>query len=322
MPATSPSLCSRISARKPFLSQYLRYMRSSIEAQSCASVPPAPAWMSMKQLLGSSGLENMRRNSRDATSRSSFSVSDEMLERVASSPSARASSKSSRASPRPPSTRSSVPTTASRDFFSLPSSCARCGLSQSFGSSSSRLSAARRPFFASKSKIPPQFGRACLQVGDGGCNLVEALGIHLVQRRLVLPVLHLVLEARLRLVGPERRHHALAGDGNEGLPQALAHAGKVEVHLAVRALHHEEEEIALFVGRHLRDAQHVAVAKAALLGFEQLFAAAARDADRVGDLGGEIAVAPGVLQPCGDRAQARRLERDQAVALAAGQRGD
>ena len=32
-------------------------------AQSCASVPPAPAWMSMKQLFGSSGLENMRRNS-------------------------------------------------------------------------------------------------------------------------------------------------------------------------------------------------------------------------------------------------------------------
>ena len=68
IPATSPSLCSRISARKPFLSQYLRYMRISIEAQSCASVPPAPAWMSMKQLFGSSGLENMRRNSqrRDA----------------------------------------------------------------------------------------------------------------------------------------------------------------------------------------------------------------------------------------------------------------
>src|SRR5438045_3878611 len=240
MPATSPSVCSRISARNPFLSQYFRYMRSSMEAQSCASVPPAPAWMSMKQLFGSSGLENMRRNSRDATSRPSFSISAEILESVASSPSARASSNSSRASERPPSTRSSVATTASRDFFSLPSSCARWGLSQSFGSSSSRLSASRRFFFASKSKIPPQFGRPYLQVGDGGGDLVEVLGIHLVQRRLVLPVLHFMLEERLRLLGLERRHHALAGNRDESLPQALAHVGEVEVHLAIRALHHEE----------------------------------------------------------------------------------
>ena len=42
-------------------------MRSSIEAQSCASVPPAPAWISMKQLFGSSGLLNIRRNSSSAT---------------------------------------------------------------------------------------------------------------------------------------------------------------------------------------------------------------------------------------------------------------
>ena len=38
-------------------------MRSSIAAQSCASVPPEPDWMSTKQLFGSSALENMRRNS-------------------------------------------------------------------------------------------------------------------------------------------------------------------------------------------------------------------------------------------------------------------
>src|SRR3954465_14243080 len=38
-------------------------MRSSIDAQSWASVPPEPAWMSMKQLLASTGLENLRRNS-------------------------------------------------------------------------------------------------------------------------------------------------------------------------------------------------------------------------------------------------------------------
>ena len=38
-------------------------MRSSIDAQSCASVPPAPAWISIKQWFGSIGLENIRRNS-------------------------------------------------------------------------------------------------------------------------------------------------------------------------------------------------------------------------------------------------------------------
>ena len=43
MPATSPSDCSRIVASKPLRSQYRRYWRRIIEAQSCASVPPAPA---------------------------------------------------------------------------------------------------------------------------------------------------------------------------------------------------------------------------------------------------------------------------------------
>ena len=42
-------------------------LRSSMDAQSQASVPPAPAWMSMKQLLGSAGLLNMRRNSSCST---------------------------------------------------------------------------------------------------------------------------------------------------------------------------------------------------------------------------------------------------------------
>ncbi len=42
-------------------------MRSSIAAQSCASVPPLPAWMSIKQAFGSIGLWNIRRNSRSST---------------------------------------------------------------------------------------------------------------------------------------------------------------------------------------------------------------------------------------------------------------
>jgi hypothetical protein len=53
MPATSPGVSSSTVALKPLRSAYFRYWRSSMLAQSQASVPPAPAWMSMKQLSGS-----------------------------------------------------------------------------------------------------------------------------------------------------------------------------------------------------------------------------------------------------------------------------
>ena len=187
MPATSPGVCSSTSAVKPLRSQYLRYMRSSIDAQSCASVPPEPDWISMKQLFGSSGLENMRRNSSAATSSPSFSTSAATPKTVASSLSARASWNSSAASERPLLTRPSVATIASSAFFSLPRSCARCGFSHSFGSSSSRFSAARRRVFASKSKIPPQLRRPRLQVGEAGGDLVHSFGFHL-SRYLVFPI--------------------------------------------------------------------------------------------------------------------------------------
>src|SRR6266850_6432633 len=132
----------------------------------------------MKQLFGSRGLENMRRNSSPATSFASFVTSEKIPESVASSFSARASWKSSAASDSPLPTRPSVSTRASSCFFSLPSSCARCGLSHSLGSSSSRFSASRRFFFASKSKIPPQLHRPRLQVGEARGDLVELFGFH------------------------------------------------------------------------------------------------------------------------------------------------
>src|SRR4051812_19824678 len=252
MPATSPSVRSSTSTRKPFLSQYLMYIRSSIEAQSCASVPPEPAWMSRKQLLGSSGLENMRRNSSVPTSCPSLSTSREMLESVASSPSSRARSKSSRASDSPLSTRPSVPTTASSDFFSLPSSCARCGLSHSFGSSSSRFSASRRPCFASKSKIPPQLGGSGLQIGERRGDLVDAFGFHegpnyKVEPELAaggarLPVEDLLLEAAARLFQRKRGYGVLQRQEDEGLLQSFLHRREIEGHFAVGPLHHEEKE--------------------------------------------------------------------------------
>ena len=42
MPASWPSVTSSISTSKPRRSAQRVYMRSSISAQSCASVPPAP----------------------------------------------------------------------------------------------------------------------------------------------------------------------------------------------------------------------------------------------------------------------------------------
>jgi hypothetical protein len=50
-------------------------MRASMPAQSCASVPPEPDWMSMKQLAASIWPLNMRRNSRSPTRFSSSATS-------------------------------------------------------------------------------------------------------------------------------------------------------------------------------------------------------------------------------------------------------
>lgn len=87
MPAVSPGDSSSTVVLKPLRSAYLRYWRSSMLAQSQASVPPAPAWMSTKQFSGSAGLLNMRRNSSASTSAASLAPSASMVARPASSPS-------------------------------------------------------------------------------------------------------------------------------------------------------------------------------------------------------------------------------------------
>src|SRR6185369_5896181 len=95
----------------------------------------------------------------------------------------------------------------------------------------------------------------------------------------------------------------------------LALAGDVEEYLAVRALHHEEQEVAPLIGGDLRDAQRLVVAEAALARLEQILGGEARDADRVGDVGGEPAFAPVALQPSGDAAKPAALEREHALRL-------
>ena len=178
MPATSPSDSSSTSTPKPLRSQYLRYMRSSIAAQSCASVPPEPDWMSTKQLFGSSALENMRRNSMLAMSFSAAARSPATLISVASSASARAISNSSPASRNWLSSNSRLPTTPSRVFFSRPSSCARLASLQMSGSSSCRPTSIRRACLVSKSKIPPHFLGAGAEVGEAVGEGIDFFGFH------------------------------------------------------------------------------------------------------------------------------------------------
>ena len=71
-----------------------------------------------------------------------------------------------------------VRTTPSSCFFSLPRSCARCGSSQIFGSSSVFSTSTRRSDFTSKSKIPPQIGGARPEIRECGGDLVDLFGVH------------------------------------------------------------------------------------------------------------------------------------------------
>ncbi len=144
MPATSPSVSSITSVLKPLRSQYFRYWRSSMLAQSQASVPPAPAWMSMKQFSGSAGLANMRRNSSCSTVSRSLCASASIARTPSKSASAFDMSYSSVLSDRLLLRWSMVSTTVSRVFFSRPSSCARLGSFQTAGFSSAALTSFSR----------------------------------------------------------------------------------------------------------------------------------------------------------------------------------
>src|SRR3954467_7560980 len=308
MPATSPGVCSRISAPKRLRSQYLRYMRMSICAQSCASVPPAPAWMSMKQLFGSSGLENMRRNSSAATSVSNLARSEATPASVASSFSGRAMSKSSFASWMPDAIDTSAATVESSAFFSRPSSCARFWSLQTPGSAKSCSTAESLRCLPSRSKIPPQLVGPFLQVGERRGDLVDAFCFHVGFRsgrfHALAPVAHFLAEARLGLEPVERHDQVAARDRDEGLLQALAHGREIEVTRIAGPLHHEQQKIALVVGRDLRDAQHVLVLESALARLQHVLGDLARNAHHVGDVGAHEAIASALAQPPGDAAQA------------------
>ena len=138
-------------------------MRSSIDAQSCASVPPRARldveeavvgihrdWRTCggtpcpRRLRSSCVSVVCRRSPSVASSSSSRAMLEQLVARRAAAGRA----------------RSSVPTVPSSALRSLPSSCARWGSLQMSGSSVSVATSVSRFFFWSKSKIPPQLGGA------------------------------------------------------------------------------------------------------------------------------------------------------------------
>ena len=91
-PASSPGEASRSSVLNLRPSAQRRYMRSSISPQSCASVPPSPAWIETTASPGSYSPEK----SASSCSRSSSSLRPATLSATSSSsPSSEASAMSS-----------------------------------------------------------------------------------------------------------------------------------------------------------------------------------------------------------------------------------
>ena len=134
------------------------YMRSSISAQSCASVPPAPALTSRKASLRvglarqqALELAPLRLLGQPRAGRPVASAS------MASSPSASASSISSSASASVGlQLAARLDLRAASWLRSRMSVCAAAASSQSFGSSARAFSSSRRAAAASQSKMPPQ----------------------------------------------------------------------------------------------------------------------------------------------------------------------
>ena len=144
IPATSPSLTSISSTLKPFCSPQRRYILKIMLAQSWASVPPEPDWISKKAALGSISPENIRLNSNFSRLKVSESSSTCTSSRVSSSFSSTARSNSSLASTRPVSMLSMVFTTPSSIERSLPSACARSASFHTSGCSNSRSTSSKR----------------------------------------------------------------------------------------------------------------------------------------------------------------------------------
>ena len=139
--------------RKPCTSAQ-RVMRSSISAQSLASVPPAPELIDTMALAASCSPPSRRRSSARSSSSVAASSFAAASARVGASACSSASSSSTPASSSDPASRSKLPISRSTALFSrsVRSACSR--LSQRSGRATSRSSAASRARMRRRQSAP------------------------------------------------------------------------------------------------------------------------------------------------------------------------
>src|SRR5919109_5187848 len=175
MPASSPGSKSTTSALKPARSHQRRYMRISICAQSCDSVPPAPGWIERMAALASCGPESITLSSNSSSSRCSLVIPSRSSASTLSSPaSAASSSRTPRSEAWPPSsvTRATTRATSARSRIS---SCARRLSSQNAGDAISASRAASRASLLGRSKVPPKLVDAPGELGDLALEVAQHL---------------------------------------------------------------------------------------------------------------------------------------------------
>src|ERR1041385_6896135 len=164
MPASSPDCTSTSSADQPRRSKKRRYMRRSISAQSCDSVPPAPGWMETMSSRSSCSPESFMLSSMSLTSDSSWATSCSISSSTCS-PSRWSSSSASRSSD-----LAWIDSPAAMRFSTRerlrPTSCAFSGSFQKPGADISRSISSRDFFAEARSKIAPDRGEAVFEDGD------------------------------------------------------------------------------------------------------------------------------------------------------------
>src|SRR5438874_3598702 len=175
MPASSPGSRSTTSALKPARSHQRRYMRMSICAQSCDSVPPAPGWMERMAAFASCGPDSITFSSNSSRSRCSLAMPSRISASTLSSPASAASSSSTARSEAWPPSSVTRATTRASSLRSRISSCARRLSSQKAGDAISASSAASRVSLAGRSKVPPELVDPPGQGGDVALEVAQHL---------------------------------------------------------------------------------------------------------------------------------------------------
>src|SRR5687768_5407662 len=164
MPASSPAVASSSSALKPRRSAQRIIIRSTISAQSWASVPPAPA-LTVTSASPASYLPENSRSSSSAAKRVSTEANAS-----SSSPAISGSSSASSTSPsRSSASLCSLVNASSRRVVRVCSAlvlAARSGSSQKPGAPVSVSSAFRRPFSEAGSKVVREQGHLLTDAGQ------------------------------------------------------------------------------------------------------------------------------------------------------------